>query len=111
MINEEREFLECNLEKLWHWLLEDENVNYDKYEVEMKFPNVEAEDRLKRAQSLNLAYMAKAVSSQEISRQFELDPIKMQREIVAEFAEPALQNSASKQNHINLSFIITKLSM
>lgn len=98
MINEEREFLSCNLEKLWKWLLEDEAVNYDRYEVVMNFPNVETEDRLKRAQSLNLAYMAKAVSSQEISRQFELDPIKMQQEIAAEFAEPAFQNSASKQN-------------
>lgn len=98
MINEEREFLATNLEKLWGWLLEDESVNYNNYEVQMVFPNVETEDRLKRAQSLNLAYMAKAVSSQEISRQFELDPIKMQQEIAAEFAEPAFQNSASKQN-------------
>lgn len=98
MLNEERAFLEVHLEKLWMWLLEDENLNYDKYEICMQFPNVETEDRLKRAQSLNLAYMARAVSSQEISRQFELDPVKMQREIAAEFAEPAFQNSAAKQN-------------
>ena len=98
MINEEREFLECNLEKLWHWLLEDENVNYDKYEVEMKFPNVEAEDRLKKLQAANIAYMAKGLSSKEISRQFGVDPEKMRAEIKEDSADPVFQNSMAAKN-------------
>ena len=68
------------------------------YEVEMKFPDVGTEDMLEKAQSLNLGYMARAISSQEISRQFGLDPAKMQAEIKTEFGDPAFQNSAASQN-------------
>lgn len=98
MINEERDFLATNLEKLWGWLLEDESVNYDKYEVQMTFPNVETEDRLKKLQASNVAYMAKAISSKEVARQFGADPEKMRAEIIEEFAIPEVQNAMAAKN-------------
>lgn len=98
MIEDEREFLSSGLEKLWLWLLEDETINFDNYEVEMKFPDVTTEDRLSEAQANNIGFMCKALSSKEMSRRSKADPEKMRAELLEEAEIPALMTNQSAKN-------------
>lgn len=98
MIEDEREFLSSGLEKLWLWLLEDESINFDNYEVEMKFPDVTTEDRLSEAQANNIGFMCKALSSKEMSRRSKADPEKMRAELLEEAEIPALMTNQSAKN-------------
>lgn len=84
MVHEERSFLSSHLQKLFQWLLEGVPINWDDYEVQVKYPNIETQDGLKTAQEANLGVMTNSLSRKEMSRRLGADPEVMRTEIEEE---------------------------